>query len=335
MKDCNGELIQELINKKNYNLIEVKENENVKNIWCLSKMEYNKQCYILFLNKDTYENFNRYKQIILSNTRNSNIPIEIYFVIDINMISEEIIYKCIQNNMVVLDFKNISIKYVGNIEEKIRSDIEQSLQIITNRTIEKKNFIKNNKGTSIIIAINIIAFILTLFLNFKIGAGVLEINTSILYKLGGLVNIALLNNQFYRFITCMFLHGGVVHIFFNMYALYAIGPVVENVYGTKNFLIIYFISGLTASILNSFTLNGLAIGASGAIFGVLGAVLIFAYNAKGKMGKGLLYNIIAVIFINIIIGVSIPNIDNKAHIIGLVSGIVVSLGMYQYNRRRD
>ncbi|AWZ49242.1 hypothetical protein C3495_10640 [Clostridiaceae bacterium 14S0207] len=335
MKDCNGELIQELINKKNYNLIEIKENENVKNIWCLSKMEYNKQCYILFLNKDTYENFNGYKQIILSNTRNSNIPIEIYFVVDINMISEEIIYKCIQNNMVILDFKNRSIKYVGNIEEKIRSDIEQSLQIITNRTIEKKNFIKNNKGTSIIIAINIIAFILTLFLNLKIGAGVLEINTSVLYKLGGLVNIALLNNQFYRFITCMFLHGGVAHVFFNMYALYAIGPVVENVYGTKNFLIIYFIAGLTASILSSFTLNGVAIGASGAIFGVLGAVLIFAYNAKRKIGKGLLYNIIAVIFINIIIGLSMPNIDNKAHIIGLVSGIVVSLGMYQYNRRKQ
>lgn len=122
----------------------------------------------------------------------------------------------------------------------------------------------------------------------------------------------------------MFLHGGIVHVAVNMYSLYAIGPMVERVYGKAKYIAIYFISGILASIFSYAFSTSVSIGASGAIFGLLGAVLIFAFKSKGKTGSGFIKSILSVIFINIFIGATLPNIDNFAHMGGLLGGMLVA-----------
>jgi rhomboid protease GluP len=109
-----------------------------------------------------------------------------------------------------------------------------------------------------------------------------------------------------------------------MYALYSIGPVVEKIYGPKKYILIYFVSGILSSLLSYTMSPAMSIGASGAIFGLLGAMLVYAYNMRKRIGKGLIKNIVTVIAINLFIGMTIPNIDNFAHIGGLLGGLIIS-----------
>jgi rhomboid protease GluP len=131
--------------------------------------------------------------------------------------------------------------------------------------------------------------------------------------------------QYYRFLTAMFLHAGLLHIGFNAYALYILGPETERIYGTARFLALYFIAGLAGGIA-SYALNpGDAVGASGAIFGLIGGLAAFYYVARGLLGeisRRQLGSLITVIMINLFIGFSSPVIDNTAHIGGLIGGAV-------------
>jgi rhomboid protease GluP len=123
----------------------------------------------------------------------------------------------------------------------------------------------------------------------------------------------------------MFLHGGLTHLAVNMFSLSQLGPAVSEVFTTKWFIWIYFTSGLMGSIFSiSLQNQNLSIGASGAIFGLIGALLVWAIiKRKRQILKVLLINIL----INIGLGLSLPNIDNFAHLGGLVGGIVVAFGV--------
>jgi rhomboid protease GluP len=131
--------------------------------------------------------------------------------------------------------------------------------------------------------------------------------------------------QYYRFLTAMFLHAGLLHIGFNAYALYALGPEAERIYGTARFLALYFIAGLAGGVA-SYALNpNPAVGASGAIFGLIGGLAAFYYVARqvlGEVSRQQLGSLITVIMINLFIGFSSPFIDNTAHIGGLIGGAV-------------
>ena len=142
--------------------------------------------------------------------------------------------------------------------------------------------------------------------------------------MGAKVNDLISAGQYYRFVSCMFLHGGILHLAVNMYSLYAIGPMVEKVYGKVKYIAIYFVAGVCSSIFSYIFSTGVSVGASGAIFGLLGAVLVFAIKSKGKTGNVFIKNILSVIFVNILIGITLPNIDNFAHVGGLLGGIVIS-----------
>ncbi len=137
------------------------------------------------------------------------------------------------------------------------------------------------------------------------------------------------SGQIYRLFTCMFVHSDTMHILLNMYALYTIGPVVERYYGKGKYLFIYIISGLLGSVFSGvfMSVNSISIGASGAIFGLLGSICYFTYYYRATLQGILRGSIIPVIVINLIIGFLSPSIDLSAHIGGLIGGILVSMGL--------
>lgn len=135
-----------------------------------------------------------------------------------------------------------------------------------------------------------------------------------------------LGGQYYRFLTAMFLHAGLLHIGFNAYALYAIGPECERLYGTARFLALYLIAGLGGGVASYVFTSSPSVGASGAIFGLIGGLAAFYYVSRELLGdtaRRQIANLATIIMINLFIGFSTPLIDNSAHLGGLVVGALV------------
>lgn len=144
-------------------------------------------------------------------------------------------------------------------------------------------------------------------------------------------NALILQGQWWRLITVMFLHASITHIFFNMLSLFFIGPFVERIYGTGRFLALYFGTGLIASLafLIAVPPNSMfdqAVGASGAIagiFGVLGA-FFFAFRSRlGPAGNGMLQQWFFWLGLNVVFNIADPGLAWQAHLGGLISGLVL------------
>ncbi len=137
------------------------------------------------------------------------------------------------------------------------------------------------------------------------------------------------NGQIYRLLTSMFLHSDIIHIVCNMYALYILGPQVERYYGKTKFLLIYLLSGLLGSIFSCAFMSAdtISIGASGAIFGLLGSIAYFTYYYRATLQGLLRSQVVPVILLNLAIGFMVPGIDISGHIGGLIGGILVSMGI--------
>ena len=148
----------------------------------------------------------------------------------------------------------------------------------------------------------------------------------VLLAFGAKYGPAILSGEYWRLFTSMFLHIGLMHLGFNSYALYALGPEVERFFGRGRFLVIYLLSGVLSSITSYLISSNLAAGASGAIFGLVGALAAFYLHereALGTLGRRRLNNLVSVVVVNLIIGFTVPNIDNAAHIGGLVVGVLI------------
>lgn len=132
--------------------------------------------------------------------------------------------------------------------------------------------------------------------------------------------------QYYRFLTAMFLHGGLAHLFFNSFALYSLGFETERLFGAQRFLAIYMIAGLGGGVA-SYALNpNPSVGASGAIFGLIGALIAFYVVARpvlGGIARQQLGSLIFITLINLALGFTTPYIDNNAHIGGLLTGALL------------
>ena len=146
--------------------------------------------------------------------------------------------------------------------------------------------------TNVLIALNIIMFIICLMQNSLFDS---------LYLSPSLVK----NGEYYRLFTCAFLHANLVHLLTNVYALKLIGTQVETFLGKGKFLIIYFFSMITSSLLVSVGQVG-AVGASGAIFGLLGCLLYFGYYYRLYLGTVLLSQVVPVIVLNLVLYPSLP-----------------------------
>ena len=143
---------------------------------------------------------------------------------------------------------------------------------------------------------------------------------------GGQNNTDIRDGELWRFITPLFLHGSVTHIFFNMYALLSLGTFVERNYGHARFALIYFLSGFTGNVFSFLFIgeNGYSIGASTAIFGLIGAEAVFFYQNRrlfGAQARQALSNIGFIVVINLFIGLA-PGIDNWGHVGGLLGGVL-------------
>lgn len=187
------------------------------------------------------------------------------------------------------------------------------------KVFKPKKIIVNN----ILLFINIIMFILEFIYPDIIDLFVLD---PVLVKQG----------EVYRLITSMFLHGSLVHFIANMYALYVVGKEAENLLGKYKYLFIYLFSGLTGSLL-SCLMSFNSLGASGAIFGLFGALLYFGYHYRLYFGDVILKEIVPVILINLLIGFSFSGINNIAHIGGLFGGIfsTMALGVNPKNEKNN
>ena len=220
--------------------------------------------------------------------------------------------------------------YFPDIEEKLNFN-EKGIDLFMKITddINQKNIEKARKVDAIftpktpivtytIIAINIFVFLFTILFNASD------------YVVGLLSNYGpyILEGQYYRLLTSEFVHVNFLHILCNMYALYIIGSQVENYFGKIKYIIIYIISAITASLLSMLlNMNTASIGASGAIFGLMGALLYFGINYRVYLGTALTKEILPVIVLNLLLGFTLPGVDNFAHLGGLVGGFLSTMAV--------
>lgn len=210
----------------------------------------------------------------------------------------------------------------ANVESMISMTEELNEKTITEDGKLNRIFAKNDKPivTVALLIVNFLVFILTL-MNYSY-----MINTYANYY------EVVQNGEFYRLFTCMFLHANIYHIFFNMYALFNIGKQIEKYYGRIKYLIIYLSSGIIGSLFSAVLTNNVSVGASGAIFGLFGAMLYFGYKYRATLDGFLRSGIIPIILINLTLGFIIPNVDVFAHIGGLLGGLLLSYTLGVVNK---
>lgn len=255
----------------------------------------------------------------------------------------------INNEVKVVDDKNITSlkldngtseedilkisKYFPEISKKIKKDSE-GLDLILNVTedinvkTEKNNRIYEAtfKKKKIIVTYAIIAICSILFLlTYILGNGSTDVYT--LYKFGAVSSKAVKSGEIWRLLTGTFLHAGIIHLFANMYSLLVIGSQLENFVGKTKYIIIYLISAISGSLLSCVVSNSLSVGASGAIFGLLGSMLYFGYHYRLYLGSVLKSQIIPVILLNLFLGFTLSGIDNAAHIGGLIGGYLATMAV--------
>ena len=174
--------------------------------------------------------------------------------------------------------------------------------------------------TYFLIAVNIIFYVVPMLLGSDVYQYIIDA-----YCIHG---PSIRAGQYYRLLTGIFLHGNIVHLLFNCYALYVLGGQIESFFGKFKYIIIYLFSGLTGSLL-SITLSGNvgSIGASGAIFGLMGSLLYFGYHYRVYLGNVIKSQIVPLILLNLAIGFISSGIDNWGHIGGLIGGIVITMAL--------
>lgn len=141
---------------------------------------------------------------------------------------------------------------------------------------------------------------------------------------GAKINQFILEGEIWRFLTPAFLHGSIVHLGFNMYAIYLFGPSLERKYGSISFILLYAIGAVLGNVFSFLFSPNISLGSSTAIFGLIAAQGVFIYKNRhllGNAAKPLLTNVLFMIAVNLFLGLS-PGIDNWGHMGGLVGGFL-------------
>lgn len=185
----------------------------------------------------------------------------------------------------------------------------------------------NHFATSIILDLNIAVFLLMIFS----GIHIISPNGSELLQWGANRRFETTGGEWWRLLTSMFLHGGIMHLFLNIFGLVIAAIFVEPILGRTKYFILYFLSGLCGSLASIWWYsNTISVGASGAIFGLYGAILgLLLTNAFPKEGKKGIFAMIGIyVGINLLWGLT-GGIDNAAHIGGLLSGALIGIILYK------
>lgn len=225
---------------------------------------------------------------------------------------------------------NFIYNYFPDIDKKLKFS-EEGLQLFMKITsdINKKNKSNADKAeeifkpkkpivTYVLLGINILIFAIMFLFNLYDEF----INEFAVY------GPYIVNGDYYRLITGAFLHADIFHLIFNCYALYIIGSQIESFMGKFKYLIIYLGSALFGSMFSITFSHNASVGASGAIFGLMGALLYFGYHYRVYLGNTLKSQIIPLIALNLILGfLSGGSIDNFAHIGGLIGGVLLTISV--------
>jgi membrane associated rhomboid family serine protease len=174
-------------------------------------------------------------------------------------------------------------------------------------------------ATITLIAINVVVFLL------ERGGD----SSTYVFREGALTGAGVANGEWWRVGTAAFLHANALHILFNMYALWLLGRALERYIGTARFLAIYVVAGITGSAgaLLVTNPNTATVGASGAIFGLMGALLVLE-----RRGVPLVGPILPVLLINLVITLAIPGISIGGHIGGVIGGVLAALALERFGR---
>ncbi len=194
--------------------------------------------------------------------------------------------------------------------------------------------LKRFKITYSLIGLNLLFYLIEIFHT----GSVVDIPAQGLVELGAIYGPqVVLGGEWWRLLTAMFLHGGMTHLLMNMFSLYIIGRPMELYFSPKNYLSIYILTGIIGSLISIMVHPiTVGIGASGAIFGVFGALsgYFFVYRRElGEHAHQFMKNFGIIIGLNIILGFSIPNIDVSAHAGGLLSGLIGGLIVARHPQR--
>ena len=205
------------------------------------------------------------------------------------------------------------IMNIINITEDINKKTQEENSKYENVFQEKPIII-----TKVLIIINIFMYIISLLISDNFNES--------LYLLGANNRYLVLSGEVWRLLTCAFLHGSLLHLVVNMYSLWIVGSQVEKYIGRIKYIAIYLLSALMGSMFSILFLdNSLSVGASGAIFGLMGSLLYFGYHYRLYLSNTLIHQLVPLIIINLVIGFSASGIDNWAHIGGLIGGYLSTM----------
>jgi membrane associated rhomboid family serine protease len=178
--------------------------------------------------------------------------------------------------------------------------------------------------TPVLIAINVLMFLVVT----AYGGGLFKVNSDVMIHFGTDYTPLTLSGQWWRLLTSIFLHFGLFHIALNMWALYVNGRVAERIFGSLRYLTIYLAAGLSGSVVSLLwhpIVNGA--GASGAIFGIFGAMLAFFLKREGGVPpsviKSQLTSVSIFVLYSLVNAARFRGIDNSAHLGGLVAGFIL------------
>ncbi len=332
-------LVHFLVTKENYTPIVV---NGVKNEVWLENVEgpykiirinsnyiHNKEQY----NFDIYKTSNVAKQIkkktlswkvnVLNIFLDLNDSVKLNSFSNIDNIRVSDTKDLVHNNIVVDAFPNIE-KDIINTEDEVDLIVNVTNDINSKTAKENKKYEEVFRPKRIIITYALIAICTLIY--------ILQIIFPIINTLFAVNGTLVRQGQVYRLVTGIFLHGSIWHLLCNMYSLYVIGCATENYFGKRKFILIYLASGIIGSMFSCIFNTGWSLGASGAIFGLMGALCYFGYYYRLYMGKALYNDIIPVIILNLGLSLVLSNIDFYAHIGGLIGGVFITMGLGVKNK---
>lgn len=304
-------------------------NTNIQNVWFFSKIRDEdmdiisvvNNCNGIAINGDDLDSiaFQVERKFLLNGRKNVNIQ---YIILSDNVERDRHIADEKNINFWIIDVKTDRLLVYENSGigfENFRQELETAIKKdLESRPKKKVNISYVN---FIMVLINVIVF------------AILEINGSTndseyMLKWGASQwQLIFKEGQYYRLVTCMFLHFGLAHLCSNMFSLIIIGNEVEKIFGKVKYLIIYFTSGIGASIVSALYYMKrnepvVSAGASGAIFGIIGAMLVGMYITNRLRGPGVGRKFLLMLLMAMYSGS--VNVDNMAHVGGFVTGVIVA-----------
>ena len=237
-------------------------------------------------------------------------------------------FKIISNEQSLnsLPINFLLLKMLINNEDK-RTYLHYKRKVLTQNLVDK-HMQRFTPITYTLILINIVIWLcMILYLNRFSDVKLLEV--------GGLVHFNVVHGEWYRLISSMFLHFNFEHILMNMLSLFIFGKIVESIIGSWRMLIIYIISGLYGNFVSlSFNTTTISVGASGAIFGLIGSIFVIMYLSK-NFNKKMIGQLLIALVVLIVFSLFMSNINIMAHLGGFISGVLITLIGYYFKTHRS